>query len=65
MNWVGIILIYTVMMLFDFAVLAGTAYLIAVYDWSAAWMILAVFLCGTSSPTSMIKAVTTKEKSNG
>lgn len=65
MNWVGTVLIYTVMMLFDFSVLAGTAYLIVVYDWSPMWMAAAIVICGSSSPMTMIKAVSTKEKSNG
>ena len=34
---------------YNLALLAGTAYLVVEYNWSAAWFILVIFLLGTHS----------------
>ena len=35
--------------LYNIVLLAGTAYLVAEYNWSAAWFILVIFLLGSHS----------------
>jgi len=56
MSQLPLLMIYTGMLIFDFAVLAGTAYLIAKHNWSAWWMLLAVFMCAGSNPKRLILA---------
>jgi hypothetical protein len=56
MSAVPLILIYACMVVFDFAVLSGTAYLIAERGWSAWWMLLALVMCLGSNPKNMINA---------
>lgn len=47
--------IYAVMCIFDFGVLAGTAYLVAAHDWSPNWFWLAFLVCVSSSPSTLIR----------
>jgi hypothetical protein len=49
------VLIYFGMLIFDAAVLAGFAYLVADKGWSAWWMLLAVLMCSGSSPRKIIE----------
>lgn len=56
MSAAAIIIIYACMLAFDLAVLAGTAYLITEKNWSAWWMLLAVFMCLGSNPKTMVIA---------
>lgn len=48
-------IIYTVMSIFDFGIVAGCAYLIDQRGWSAWWMILAVVIICGSNPTNILK----------
>jgi len=56
MSALGLITIYIGMLLFDAAVLAGAAFLIAERDWSAWWMLAAFFICAGSNPKGIITA---------
>jgi len=47
---------YIAMLIFDLAVLAGTAYLITEHKWSEWWLVLAVLMCNGSSPRKFIEA---------
>lgn len=49
------ILIYGLMLAFDLAVLAGTAFLIAERGWSAWWMALAFVMCLGSYPGKLMQ----------
>jgi hypothetical protein len=49
------ILIYGLMLAFDLATLAGTAFLIAERGWSAWWMALAVLMCLGSYPGKLMQ----------
>lgn len=55
MNTGALILIYGMMLAFDLAVLAGTAFLIAERGWSAWWMALAFLMCLGSYPGRLMK----------
>jgi hypothetical protein len=55
MNTGALILIYGMMLAFDLAVLAGTAFLIAERGWSAWWMALAFVMCLGSYPGRLMK----------
>lgn len=46
---------YVFMLVFDFAILAGTVWLIGWNGWSAWWMLLAVFLTESSNPHGFLK----------
>ena len=48
---------YFGMLLFDLAVLAGTAFLIADRGWSAWWMLFAFLMCAGSNPRYLIRAI--------
>ncbi len=52
----AVFLMYIGMLVFDAAVLAGTAYLIADRGWSAWWMLVAVCICTGSNPRRIIEA---------
>jgi hypothetical protein len=56
MSTAAFVLIYGLMLAFDLAVLAGTAYFIAERDWSAWWMALAFLMCIGSNPRYLIGA---------
>ena len=56
MNNLTILAIYTAMLVFDFAVLAGAAYLIADRGWSSWWLLAAVLICAGSNPINILKA---------
>jgi hypothetical protein len=56
MSTSAFILVYGLMLAFDLAVLAGTAFLIAERGWSAWWMALAVLMCAGSTPKYLIGA---------
>jgi hypothetical protein len=56
MRYIPLILIYTVMCVFDFAVLAGTAWLISERHWSAWWVLVAMLICTGSDPKKLILA---------
>ena len=58
MNIGALILIYGMMLAFDLAVLAGTAFLIAERGWSAWWMALAFVMCLGSYPGRLMKIAT-------
>ena len=49
------ILVYGLMLAFDLAILAGTAFLITERDWSSWWMALAYVMCVGSYPGKLIK----------
>ena len=49
------ILIYGMMLAFDLAVLAGTAFLIAERNWSAWWMVFAFVMCIGSYPGKLMQ----------
>ena len=53
---VTILLIYTAMLIFDFAILAGACYLIAERGWSSWWLLLAVVIALGSNPINILKA---------
>lgn len=55
MSTVAFILIYGLMLAFDLAVLAGTAFLIAERGWSAWWMALAFVICLGSYPGRLMQ----------
>lgn len=55
MSTTAFILIYGLMLAFDLAVLAGTAFLIAERGWSAWWMALAVLMCFGSNPGKLMQ----------
>lgn len=54
MSAAAVIAIYGLMLAFDFAVLAGAAYLIAERGWSAWWMLAAVIIDTGSNPRNLI-----------
>ena len=49
------ILIYGMMLAFDLAVLAGTAFLISERGWSAWWMAFAFLMCLGSYPGKLMQ----------
>ncbi len=59
MNTGALILIYGLMLAFDLAVLAGTAFLIAERGWSAWWMALAFLMCLGSYPGKLMQIAAT------
>lgn len=56
MNAIAVIALYSLMAIFDCAVLAGTVWLICERDWSAWWFLLAIMLMSGSSPRKIILA---------
>ncbi len=55
--------IYFWMLVFDIAVLAGTAFLVSERGWSAWWMLLAVLMAAGSNPRYLVNAL--KGEKNG
>lgn len=55
MKYGPLILIYVAMLVFDAFIVAGTAFLVAEYDWSSWWFLIALFLCAGSNPKNMIR----------
>lgn len=51
-----LIVLYTGMLVFDFSMLVGTAWLVSERGWSGWWFALAVFMCMGSSPKTFIDA---------
>lgn len=56
MSQIALITLYTLMLAFDLAVLAGTAHLIDSRGWSGWWLLVAVFICSGSSPRWVVDA---------
>jgi hypothetical protein len=50
-----VLMAYTAMLVFDFAIFFGTAYLISEKDWSAWWLLLAVVICTGSNPRRILE----------
>ena len=55
MSTTAFILIYGLMLAFDLAVLAGTAFLISERGWSAWWMVFAFLMCTGSYPGRLMQ----------
>lgn len=57
-----IILIYLIMSIFDFAVIAGTVYLIGWQSWNPWWMAFGLLIITGSNPASLLKIINKKHK---
>lgn len=55
---VAVVAVYFGMLLFDAFIMAGAAYLVARHEWSAWWVLAAIFVCAGSNPARAIKAIT-------
>lgn len=54
MNGIAIAAIYIGMLIFDATLLCATGWLIVQYQWSAWWILAAVFICAGSNPKYII-----------
>jgi|GEM_PF-1883261 len=54
------VIMYMFMLVFDFALFAGTAFLITQYDWSAWWMAFALYVAACVAPGTIISILTNK-----
>lgn len=57
---VTVLLMYLLMLTFDLALFAGTAYLIVYHSWSSWWMLPAFFVAGSSSPKYILEVLKKK-----
>ena len=62
MNGIAIVFVYIGMLLFDAAILAGTAFLIQDHQWSPWWMLFAFMMCVGSNPKTAISALKAKDE---
>lgn len=53
----SVVIIYIAMLIFDAAAIAGCAYLIVSYNWSAWWMLVAIFIAAGSNPRSLLRSM--------
>lgn len=58
MTGAQVCVMYLAMIVFDAAVLAGTAWLIGWHGWSAWWMVLAIMACLGANPKYLIATAT-------
>ncbi len=54
MKAAAITLIYLISILFDVTIIAGTAYLVAVHNWSAAWFLATGLIYYTTDVTYVL-----------
>lgn len=57
-----IVLIYLGMLIFDFAVFGGTAFLVSERGWSGWWFLLAILVASGSNPTKVVRLLAKGEK---
>lgn len=62
MSGLHLAFIYFWMLVFDIAVLAGTAFLVSERGWSAWWMLLAVLITAGSNPRNLVNVLKGKKE---
>ncbi len=54
---IAVMVLYALMVVFDFSMLAGTVWLVYELNWSAWWFLLTILVISGSSPRKIILAM--------